>query len=265
MSTPTKPRAMGWVPDLPDHRDLVLNTAKAFDWLDRTPAKYDMRPTFQPVYDQGQLGSCTANAVCAVLQYTEKEQTGMKARPVPSRLFHYYNTRVLQGTVGSDSGASIRNAVKAAVKWGFAKEALWPYTKPFAKRPPAPVYAVAADHKLGALGYLRVPQTLADIKTTVAANNPVVFGFSVYESFDNAAKGGIVPMPSKTDDSMVGGHAIVIVGYDDVKKWVVFRNSWGSRWGDGGYGYMPYDYVLNGGLASDFWTVMQVATPDDNS
>lgn len=246
----TKTKGFGWQPDLPDHRDLGLDLAALADV--EVPKTLDLRPQCPPVYDQGALGSCTAQAVCAVLQYTEMAQAQGKRRPVPSRLFVYYNTRVLQNTVASDSGGSLRNALKAVAKFGYCPEALLPYSvQGYDIEPSAADYSDALDHRLGPLMYARVPVT--QLRLLLSAGHLVVLGFPVYESFAPAPKTGTVPLPKKTE-RLLGGHAVALCGYDQGR--FLARNSWGPRWGDKGYFWFPVDYVLR--LASDFWTVSQV-------
>lgn len=250
-------QGLGWVPQLPDHRDLCALDHIAVDPTANLPKYIDERGLWQPIVDQGQLGSCTANAVCAVLQFNEKEETHWAKRPQDSRLFHYYNTRILQGTVNQDSGASIRNAIKAAVQWGYIPEAMCPYNiKNFKQKPTQAMYTAAMPHKVSL--YASVPQDETSMKQMLAAGHPVVVGFSVYASFEKVGKDGMIPMPTK-DEAMVGGHAVVIVGYDE-KGWI-FRNSWGQDFGEGGYGHFPYEYLLDSGLASDFWVIKAVPQP----
>ncbi len=215
-----------------------------------------MRPEVTNVYDQGQLGSCTANAALGAIIFTEDEETG-KARPPMSRLFTYYYTRKLQGTVGYDSGATLRGVFKSLNLYGYCFEKLWPYDiAKFKAKPPMAVGTDAKKHCLRVnVDYQLVPQTEVALKTMLAAHNPIAFGFSVYESFMSqvVAKTGVVPMPAK-NESMVGGHAVLLVGYDDDKQCYLVLNSWGKKWGDGGFFYLPYKYVHNKNLASDFWT-----------
>lgn len=252
-----KLKSFGWIRDLPDHRDLHLALTYSADPM---PKIVDLRRACPPVYNQGNLGSCTANAAVFLVQYTEKEQTKTK-RPVPSRLFHYYNTRVLQGTVNQDSGASIRNALKAFGS-GYCNETLWPYMPmQFKDKPSKAAYDAARGHILGDMMYARIQQSEAAIKQSLLNNDPVTFGFTVYNSFMRVGKDGMIPLPGKSE-TVEGGHAIAIVGYDDAKKCFIIRNSWGAGWGASGYAYMPYDYILNQNLASDFWVVKQVPKVD---
>ncbi len=244
----------GWIPDVPDARDLYATVAAPRD----LPKSVDLRPMCPPVYNQGALGSCTAQAVGAILQFTEQEVT--RKGSTPSRLFLYYNARVLQGTVDHDSGASIRNAVKAVNRAGFCHEPLWPYRiSDYGKKPAKGVYSEAKKHLLQPAQYARVPQTLEAIQAALADHNPIVFGFAVYESFESAdvRVTGNVPMPGR-DEKMLGGHAVVLVGYNDRTNYFIVRNSWGAQWGIGGYCRMPYEFVLHPEISADFWQISMV-------
>jgi C1A family cysteine protease len=244
----------GWSPDLPDARDHIYAAPRAPKSL---PAKVDMRPSCPAVYDQGQLGSCTGNSIAAAVQF---DRMKLKESPdfVPSRLFIYYNERVIEHTVSQDAGAQIRDGIKSIAKLGVCPEPDWPYViKKFAAKPPAKAFTDASKHK--AVTYARVPQVLSQMKGCLASGYPFVFGFTVYESFESTkvAKTGIVPMPAKKEQT-VGGHAVLAVGYNDSQSRFIVRNSWGPSWGMAGYFTIPYDYLTNNNLADDFWTVRVV-------
>ena len=221
------------------------------------------------VYDQGQLGSCTGNAIAGAMEY-ERDRQGLSDF-VPARLFIYYNERALEGTVSSDSGAVIRDGIKVVNKDGVRPESLWPYDiGVFAVKPPKRCYVAAVTDR--AVQYLAI-QTLGDLKDAVCSNLAVVFGFTVYESFQSpaVAQTGVMPMP-KPGEATVGGHAVMAVGYSDPKGQVIVRNSWGASWGDAGYFYMPYEYmtgtktssdvspIKGAKLASDFWAIELVSS-----
>jgi C1A family cysteine protease len=243
---------LGWHPSLPDIRDFPIRLAP----VGPLPARVDLRDKMPPVGDQGQLGSCTAWAATAAWRYELMRQ----GRPdmEPSELATYYWTRQLEGTTKSDAGAAIRDAVKTLAKVGAAPENLWPYDiGKFAKAPPSSVKKAAGLHQ--ALRYETVPQTLDCIRSALASGYPIIFGISVYESFESAAvaRSGVVPMPSNTEP-LLGGHAIAGAGYDDPAQHIIVRNSWSASWGDHGYFYLPYDYILNRQLASDLWIIKTV-------
>jgi len=246
----------GWVPDLPDRRDHVFSAVRPGTAPIALPKSVDLRPGCSPVEDQGGLGSCTAHAIAGAIEFLEKKDK-LPFSPI-SRLFVYYNERVLEDSVGSDAGASLRDGIKTLVKQGACSERRWPYViSRFAARPGRTCYLEAATHR--ATSYARL-STLADMKACLAAGFPFVFGFTVYESFesDAVAKSGIVPMPGP-DEQVLGGHAVLGVGYDDATSRLLVRNSWGIHWGQAGYFTMPYTYASDRSLSDDFWTVRREA------
>lgn len=245
-------RTYGWKPDSLDHRDCMLAYMKLPSSL---PSKADLRGTHMPpVYDQGQLGSCTANAIAAAVDYERSKQG--EAFVTPARLFIYYNERNFEGTVNEDSGAQIRDGMKMVGQFGVCPESLLPYNIAKFKVKPTPAQYSAAL-KYQTLTYARVIQDRTHIQTCIASLlQPVVFGFSVFSSFESAtvAKTGVVPMPGKKDQPL-GGHAVLAVGYDDAQQAYLVRNSWGNSWGQAGYFWMPYAYLESAKLADDLWTI----------
>ena len=213
----------------------------------------DLRQTgnLPPVYEQGELGSCTGNAIAAAIQYASKAQS--KPNVIPSRLFIYYNERLLEGTVDVDAGAEIRDGIKSVAKEGVCAETVWPYDiSKFTKKPSDKAYKEAQTGIIKQ--YSRVPVSQAHIQSVLSHKIPIVFGCSLYESFNSeeVAKTGMVPMP-REDEKYVGGHCMLLVGY--TKTHFIVQNSWGSEWGDGGYCYMPIPYLINTYLADDFWAI----------
>jgi C1A family cysteine protease len=177
----------------------------------------------------------------------------------PSRLFIYYNERVIEGTVNSDSGAQIRDGIKVVVKEGDCPESEWPYNiAKFTNKPSASCYKDARKHR--AVQYQRLVQNANQLKGCLASGYPFVYGFTVYDSFESqqVAKTGIVPMPAP-GEQVLGGHAVVAVGYDDSQQRFIVRNSWGTTWGMKGYFSVPYAYLTDANLSSDFWTVRMIA------
>lgn len=251
MSRTTK---YGWVPDVPDYRDFTFKASPA---LVELPEVVDLRPNLPEVYDQGILGSCTANAIGAAVQYNQMKQQ-LQDVFVPSRLFIYYEERVLMNTVNADSGAMLRDGIKVVAKLGAPRETLWPYViEKFTRRPNKRVYHDAEKHQ--ALIYQRVPQTLTMLKSCLAEGYPFVFGFMVYDGFESeeVTRTGIAHLPTP-DEKGRGGHAVLGVGYDEPSQRFLIRNSWGPSWGMGGYFTMPYEYLTNDNLSTDFWTIRLV-------
>lgn len=246
----TRSKRLGWIPDRPDHRDnqFLSFASQKFMTMD-FPKSLDLRKKMTPIEDQGDIGSCTSFAIAGLVQYLMKHQQQRDVF-VPSHLFIYYNERAMEWTVNSDSGAQIRDGMKVVAKQGVPHETLWPYVEEkFAEKPPKEAYDDGLHHQV--LKYYRVNQDEKDIKTALSNGYPVVFGFTVYESFDNVGNDGMMTMPTK-DEKDEGGHAVLMVGYTET-HWIV-RNSWGSDFGDKGYFYMPIEYALNEDLACDFWT-----------
>src|SRR5579859_1137838 len=246
----------GWVRDIPDQRDFRYQPPPQL--ARQLPPKVDLRDGFPPCYNQGQLGSCTANAIAGALQFLETKE-GASSPVMPSRLFVYYNERALEGTVGSDSGAQIRDGIKTVAKRGFCSEDLWPYDdRAFTEKPPDRCYRAALKDRVSQ--YLRLDHTaVVQLLTCLASGYPFVFGFSVYESFESprVATTGVVQMP-RMGERVLGGHAVVACGYDLKASRFTVRNSWGGRWGMGGYFTMPFDYLTNSSLSGDFWTIRRV-------
>lgn len=246
----------GWIPDLPDQRDHIY--AAPISLMAAMATKVDLRPQCPQVVDQGELGSCTANALAYAHEFDQMKQKAAKPFS-PSRLFIYYNERVMEKTVNSDAGAQLRDGIKSIAKQGVCPETLWPYDiAKFAKKPTAKAYKEALKHK--ALSYQRMAQTLTQLKGRLASGYPFVFGFTVYASFDSdeVARTGIVPLPQPNEE-VLGGHAVMAVGYDDSAHIFIVQNSWGPGWGDQGFFYMPYTYLTAPALAADFWTIRLVA------
>jgi len=236
--------------DRPDPRDRTFTVPNSPLVL---PAHVDLRDLCPPVYDQGSLGSCTANAIAGAIEFDQQKQN--IRRFTPSRLFLYYNERAMEGSAGSDSGATLRDGMRSVNKVGICAETMWPYDEGAVLRvPPASCYQAARAHH--SLFYAHVPQTLGYMKSCLAAGFPFVFGISVYESFesDAVARSGSVPLPA-SGEGLLGGHALLAVGYDDGSARFLVRNSWGAGWGKQGYCTMPYGYLESPDLASDLWTL----------
>lgn len=244
----------GWTPEFPDQRDIMFSLPQK---MKKLPAKIDLRVDTLPIYDQGSLGSCTANAISAAYAFDILKQNEIFY--IPSRLFIYYNERLMEGTVDQDSGAMLRDGIKSISKVGVCSEDSWPYDiSKFTSKPTDNCYKDASKNK--AVLYQKVSRSLYDFKSCLASGFPFVGGFSVYESFETkeVAKTGKMPMPNSSE-RLLGGHAILIIGYDDALGCFIVRNSWGSKWGDKGHFYMPYEYLTNSNLSNDFWVIQKVS------
>jgi C1A family cysteine protease len=242
----------GWKPDRPDHRDLgYAFSLKAI----HLPTHVDLRTTgYLPrVEDQGDLGSCTMNSSTSAMEFLLRK--AKKPQPELSRLFAYYAERVkiAHGDPADDSGAFLRDCMKCLMKFGTCLETTWPYnTAKFSVNPPRAAWMEALSHRI--IKYYKI-NGIEGLRGCLAEGYPFVFGFSVPESMEGeeAARTGIIKFPGK-DEQIIGGHAVLAVGYSDATKMITFQNSWSDGWGDKGFGYLPYRYFTSG-LASDFWTI----------
>lgn len=241
----------GWIRDIPDQRDFKYKTIMPTIEL---PDKVDLRQMFPEVYNQGNLGSCTAQAIASAIQFEQLKNHKIKFNP--SRLFIYYNERVIERTVNIDSGAMIRTGVKSVSTHGVCNESLWQYNiREFKRKPTQMCYKEAKNDKV--IEYYRLNQKSTQLKTCLSQGYPFVFGFSVYENIETVGSDGVLTLPD-INQSCLGGHAVLCVGYDDEAQRFIVRNSWGKDWGDNGHFYMPYEYVINRDLAADFWTIRYV-------
>lgn len=204
-----------------------------------------------PILDQGNLGSCLPNAVSAQFYILSV------GKIILSRLQLYMITRATDGSsLTEDSGSTIRGCMKAISKYGLTSEKIWPYNiSNFDKLAPLPAFT--NTYKLNKFVYTFIKQDLTSIKQVLSSGNPIVIGILVYSSFesDNATNYGIIPLPNTSKETLLGGHAVLLIGYDDKTSVFKFQNSWGTEWGDKGYGYIPYSYVLNNNLAFDLCTI----------
>jgi C1A family cysteine protease len=257
-------RKYGWKPDLPSNEHNYLMVAHP-SVVAQFP-KFKFLGNLPPVYDQGHLGSCTANALGGAFEYTQMQQGLEVFRP--SRLFIYYNERVLEGTVQVDVGATLSDGIKSMIDLGVCSELIWPYdiTK-FAEKPSELAFKDASDHQV--LASRRVPISVNAFKTMINMGYPIAFGFTVYAFFESQqmAKTGVLKLPGFREKPL-GGHAVLCVGYSDTMKsadgkyvgFLKIRNSWGEGWGvsgggqNGGYFWMPYKY-LESGLCDDAWVI----------
>lgn len=247
-------RNYGWKKDHFDHRDSFhsfINTNKGINVDLTANANID-------VYNQGKLGSCTSNAISYCYEYDEYVQNEA-TKFHPSRLFIYYNERDMEGTTNSDAGAEIRDGIKSINSIGVCSEDDWPYDiNKFTEKPSENCYNFAESHKT--VNYKRVLQTVDHINECLHSGFPIAFGFMVYDSFESeeVSKTGMVPMPNESEENLLGGHAVTIVGINHDDKTFKVRNSWGAEWGDNGYCYFPFEFIVNSKYCSDFWTVSKI-------
>jgi C1A family cysteine protease len=219
------------------------------------PSLIDLRNKMPPVVDQGNLGSCTANALCSLISFIAPKING-------SRLFLYYNERKAINTTKIDSGAYIHDGVYSLRINGICQETSWPYIiNKFTVAPPPSCYKEALVHKV--LSIRNVDNTMFNMKNALLSGIPFAVGILVFPSFlsSKVSSSGMVPMPSR-NEKPIGGHAICCVGYDDTKQVWIMRNSWGTSWGDNGYFYLPYAYLTNNSYTTDLWCVLSVTNPD---
>jgi C1A family cysteine protease len=246
----------GWKRGLPrmiTHRYFPMRGATTI------PTAVDLQPKCPPVYDQGDLGSCTAHAGSGLAEFLMMKLG--YAPWTPARLALYYMTRVLveQEPANEDTGCTLADTMTALDTLGVAHESLWWYnTAKFGVRPSKGVFTDASKHVLSKGA--SVGQDLLSVRSCLAEGYPIIFGFTVYESFEtNIGSNGIMPMP-KPGEQVLGGHAVMAVGYNDSTRYVKVRNSWGSGWGAQGYFWMPYDFITSNQYADDFWTSHGFAT-----
>jgi C1A family cysteine protease len=261
----------GWKPDVADHRDLRFSPPA--ETLASLPQSVDLINQCPAIYDQGWLNSCTPNIIAAAIEFDRKKQNLPEF--TPSRLFIYYNIRVVQNEVNDDKGAEIRAGIKSVASQGVCPEADWPYdgnplpsNQRLTIKPPQSCYDTALNHR--AISYHRVLRDVDQMKACLAMGYPFTFGFGLYVSFDNSYSTGDIPLPAQGEAKMPDGdgnpalHAMLVVGYDDARQVMLVRNSWGPRWAtdrpDGliGYGTIPYDYFRNDFPTKCFWTIRLV-------
>lgn len=242
-----------WRPDTLDTRDYKYQ-------LSATPNvnAVDLRLYCSPIEDQGNLGSCTGQAIAGAIELLNKRNN--KPTDV-SRLFIYYYERLILGTINYDSGAYIRDGIKATNKYGASLETYWPYNiAKFKREPVVEAKNDALNRKVSR--YERIDNFDGCINA-LTNGYPIIMGFNVYDSFMTkvVANTGNMPFPNLKREKLLGGHAVLLVGYDKIRKVFIARNSWGTRWGDRGYFYMPFDIVKNTTLSGDFWIIKEVNNP----
>ena len=243
-----------WVRDKPDSRDYVYKSTTP----PKSTALIDLRKFCTPIENQGSLGSCTGQAIAGAIELLNKKNGIVYDA---SRLFIYYYERFMMGTVNFDSGAYIRDGIKVVYTYGAALETLWPYViSKFRQRPTTAAINDALNRRVTL--YERATNFDACINA-LANGYPVIVGFYVYSSFMSrqVAATGIMPYPNTRRESFMGGHAVLLVGYNHSEQTFIARNSWGARWGDRGYFYMPYQVIKNPAMSSDFWVIKSINNP----
>jgi len=257
-------KVYNWLPDRPDQRDKQYCEHLKVGAPTPTPASVSLLKQCPPVFDQGNLGSCTGNAISGMFGFVQLKELAKPGQSpeefsstyeAASRLFIYYGERALEGSIPYDAGAMIRDGIKVLNKTGVCREKLWPYdVNKFAMKPSAECFAEAAKHKISS--YYRL-NTLDDMIHCLAAGYPFVFGFTVYESFesDEVARTGEVPMPEQ-GEQVLGGHAVMAIGYNKHYSRFLVRNSWGTGWGLQGNFHIPMAYLdPKNQMSDDFWTM----------
>ena len=269
VGTPRR-HGMGWQRDQPDPRDFVFFVNPTLPAV--LPSRADLRPQCNfPVFDQGQLGSCTANVIASAMMFHRNKMRQLPSF-IPSRLFIYFNSRVALNTANFDSGAQLRVALKTAAKLGACHEALWPYdatspedeNSPFThdmkagQVPPPQAYLEAQNFQI--TRFQRVGRDLASLRGCLAEGFPFAFGITLFKSFWDAADQPLTTaaIPDLKLDDEDGRHAALAVGYDDDRQVFIVRNSWGAAVQDEGHFFLPYAYMLNPDLCADYWTIRSV-------
>lgn len=244
----------GWIKDTPDERDYKYSLRVP---QRQTLPSVDLRPKCPKVLNQGELGSCTACAATAMVQFVR----GVEKHPnwQPSPLFTYYSTRLIEGSVDRDNGASLRNTIASTVRYGVTPELFWKYNiSNFKVNPPQGVWSEALNHQT--IQYLRIDNTKeSEICDCLTKGYPFVFGVAVYESFVSrlVARTGVVPHPNTRKEQFLGGHALLAVGYEQIGKvkHLIVQNSWGTGWGQRGFCKIPFTYITSSVLCGDCWTI----------
>jgi C1A family cysteine protease len=260
-------RKFGWKPSLPDQKKPKYAAHKEMAFrAGPFVSSVDLRSQMSPIEDQGQLGTCEAHATAAELEFLEKMELkagsgGQEVFPdnqfdPMSRLYLYWNSCAIDGDAGQDNGTTRSSMMKGIEKWGICREKLWPYDPmKVSVPPPAVAYKEGAQHLI--VQDYSIDNTVIDqLKMCLMQGYPFIIGISVYDSFmsEEVAQTGMVPMPQPIEE-LLGGHAMCCVGYDDTKDCFLVRNSWGIDWGIAGYCWIPYGYLTNADLASDFGTI----------
>lgn len=220
----------------------------------RLPHAVDLRGSMPPVYNQRHINACSAHAIAAALWFDARRRH--PRWPSPSRLFIYFHERVIEDVVSENAAVSLRDGYKTVAREGVCSERHWPYDiRRFRRRPPPACYVAAQRHR--AIHYARIGRSLKQMQACLAEGYPFAVGLAVHKTFESALvkRTGVISLPDVGRDPLLGGHAMLVVGYSEDSRHFIVRNSWGERWGDRGYCYVPYRYMLDPNLAWDLWTV----------
>jgi len=227
-----------------------INSINNIEEINNEKKIVDLRNNFSEIYDQGKINSCTANALCSIFEYDNKNFRG-------SRLFLYYNERSLINENDIDNGGYIEDGIKSLKLYGLCKETDWIYNiDNVLIKPDKKAYEEAKKNFI--IEALNINNDLKTIKEWLNKNEPITLGILIYSNFmnNNSAKTGKISLPSK-NDKLLGGHAVIICGYNDNENIFILRNSWGNYWGDKGYFYLPYEYITNNELSGNLWIIIK--------
>lgn len=222
------------------------------------PGSVSLLNLLPTVFNQGSIGSCTANASGA-MYYAILKKTQMQLVFIPSRLFIYYNSRMIEGSTSRDRGATLRDTMKSLYNYGVCRELIWPYQAGnLFLRPTLTCYTEGKNREI--LNYASVGINVDQLRAVLAAGYPIIIGFLVYSSFEtiSVAQSGNVPIPNPATEALLGGHAVCLFGYNDTIQCFMARNSWGSSWGLNGNFNMPYAYAANPNLCFEAWTLYSI-------
>ena len=259
-------RADGTRRKVAGYKSKTPDDAKQFEssLTEELPPSVDLRPHLTPVEDQGDTNSCVANATAGAFEYLIKQHTGTNYDV--SRMFIYYNARKLEDDDIEDEGTAIHDAVDSLKKYGVCAEKTWPFDiNRVNAKPHANAYDEADEAMVDQLE--QVSTDLDTWRQCLAEGRPIIFGTVLFDSFDKARKGKVpLPTEKETTRGKHGRHAMLCVGYSDADELFIVRNSWGTKWGDNGYCYITYEYLMNDDYNSgDSWVIRHVngaAEPD---
>ena len=243
-----------WKLDIPDKRDYIYLQTNPI-----TPDIVNLKEYCSPIKNQENSGSCTSHAIASAIELLNKKNNIISD---VSRLFIYYHERLIKGASNNNIGLSIRDGLKAVCKYGASLEKFWPYNiNKLNDKPNIPAMADSLKRKITLYEKILDHDGCIDCITN---GYPVIAGFHVYSSFEksNLHETGLMPYPDTSSEQRLGGHAVLLVGYDKINQLYIARNNRGSDWGDNGYFYMPFDVIRNPQMSGDFWAIKSVSNPE---